>query len=288
MADLEPKVIVNQIVQRTTPITPTDLRFIGIAGQNRLQVYRGQAGSYIGGAAKTLVFPDITPYTGAVVEDTSAVLDVPEFPNVLRPQVYITTQYGVAEIDSSYITYNLSADPPTFSISAAATANFRLVSGTVGSLASLQFTDTTKGFDVFYVETGAIIWIKNADGVYCPSLVVTNVYPDAAASTLVVTKYDKGLLSTATAFLSAQGTSGLRTLTQIGANFISQLTNPGDLVIIDNWERKVNELGGDYTAADTSGVRTFTDLNESMTVALNDVVWYYRAAHSILHLWCQQ
>lgn len=263
LSDLRPDLTVYQIFETQAPIVPTTNLPVGLIGLNRQFVWRGDAGSFVGGQpGQRFQFPSLSP--GATVEQPGATLDVTEFPDVLEPHVYISNSYGVGEVFSPDLSYNFSLDPPSFDIAPGASVVFTIVEGDDGSYQALtnNFTDSEEDFIEAEVAANDVIEVLHSDGNYYPAFDVVDIISD---SQLDVTRRNKAVTpALPEATLSAEDAYGFRTLTDANQQFEQNGVDAGDLCTIDGWDIVMSVLGGTYGAAGT-GVgppatsRLFTD-----------------------------
>ena len=110
---LRPDIIVEQVFDTPQPTVPATILPVCLIGLNRQLEWQKVAGTFTGGQpGQQYLFPSLVP--GAVVEDSSAVLDVPEFPDVLKPHVYIQNEHGLTAMSHLTCVNSTKAAFPRF------------------------------------------------------------------------------------------------------------------------------------------------------------------------------
>jgi len=267
-----PDVIVRQVFENPAPIVPATNLPVAVLAINRQFVWRKDAGSYIGGQPGQIYeFPELV--AGSVVEQPTAVLDVPEFPDVLQPHIHIQNVYGTAELFPPDVSYSFATDPPTFSLDPDSTAIFEIETGLTGAYSAITgyFTDASADFVEAQVATADEIEVLHSDGNWYVEFDVANIISD---DQLDVTRRNKAVTpALPDCTLSAEDAFGFRTIVDTTPQtFETNGVNVGDLVTVDGWDVLRGIVGGDYGAAGSgSGLpavsRLFTDPTASFIVA---------------------
>jgi hypothetical protein len=281
LSGLRPDITVFQIFQTQAPIVPSTNLPVALIALNRQFVWRGNAGTFVGGQpGQRYQFPGLSP--GATVEEPGAVLDVPEFPDVLEPHVYISNNYGIGEVFSPDLSYDFGFDPPHFDLAPGTDVVFTIVEGDDGAFSAVTnyFTDSEQDFIDAEVATSDVIEALHSDGSYYPAFDVVNIISDSQLDVLRRNKAVTPLVPDGE--LSVEDAFGFRTLVHPGQQFEQNGVDVGDLCTIDGWQTIISVLGGSYGAVGT-GVgppltsRTFTDPNALFITAgpvlVNDVIF---------------
>ena len=237
---LRPDLRIEQKFVTETPIVLESVLAVNISGVSRQLEWRGDAGEFIGGQLNDpYSFPNLID--GSIVE-LDTVVD-----EILRPHVFISNRFGVAEVSPSY---NWSQDPPTFDLAPTLSAVFEISDGSTGDYAasSGKFIDANADFIEDEVAAGDVILINGV-----PSLTVTALISD---DELDVAKIDKGG-QTYSGDLSAASVNGDRTLTDSAYDFIAAGVKVGDLVEVNHWDI-ISQADGIEYSAETLGVRNIT------------------------------
>lgn len=265
LSGLRPDITVFQIFDTQAPIVPPTNLPVALIALNRQFVWRGDAGSFVGGQpGQRYLFPDLSP--GATLEQPGAVLDVPEFPDVLEPHVYISNNYGIGEVISPDLSYDFVVSPPRFGISPSTSVVFTIVEGDDGSYSAVTnyFTDAGEDFIEAEVATGDVIETLHSSGSYFPAFDVVNIISDAQ---LDVLRRNKGVTPIIpNTNIGVEDAYGFRILTDLNQQFEQNGVDVGDLCLIDGWETIISVLGGNYGVAGSgtgapATSRTFTDVN---------------------------
>lgn len=166
---LRPDLTVRQIFRTPAPVlvtSPMPAVFVGI---QREFAYRQNTGTYLGGQANTYDFPNLT--TGSAVEPLT------QADAYLQPKVYVSSEYGVADVtaDTTFSNLDQSVVAPSFVIATDATAVFEVDSGTTGSYSSTTgaFTDPSADFIEGRVGAGDVIKLSGV-----PAFTVTALVSD--------------------------------------------------------------------------------------------------------------
>ena len=262
---LRPDVIVRQVFRTPSPAVATSSMPAVYVGIQRQLEYRQEAGTYLGGQANSYDFPNLI--SGSAVEPTT------QADAYLRPRVYISSEYGVAEVTTDVTFSNLdqSLVAPSFVIATDAEATFEVASGSAGDYSSTTgaFTDPSADFIAGRVGAGDIIKLSGV-----PAFTVTALVSD---DELTVTRINHGPTD-ARVSLGAKDSQGARILTYDGTigqgfdGFITEGVRVGDTVSFDEWTERTATSGLSYDAV-TSGRRTLTVGGTQFTSALiGDVV----------------
>ena len=265
LSGLRPDITVFQIFDTQAPIVPDTNLPVALIALNRQFVWRGSAGSFVGGQpGQRYLFPDLSP--GATVEQPGAILDVPEFPDVLEPHVYLSNNYGIGEIVSPDLSYDFVVSPPHFDVAAGASVVFTIVEGDDGAYSAVTnyFTDAAEDYIDAEVATGDVIEALHSDGTYFSAFDVVNIISDSQLDVLRRNKAVTPIIPNAD--LGVEDAFGFRTLIDTNQQFEQNGVDVGDLCLVDGWETVVSVLGGNYGAVGTgSGApatsRTFADPN---------------------------
>jgi len=267
LSGLRPDITVFQIFETQAPIVPATNLPVALIGLNRQFVWRGNAGSFVGGQpGQRYYFPDLI--AGSTVEQPGAVLDVLEFPDVLEPHVFISNNYGLGEVLSPDLSYDFVADPPHFDIAAGASVVFTIVEGEDGAYSAVSgyFTDAEEDFIDAEVATNDVIETLHSDGSYYPSFDVVNIISD---SQLDVVRRNKAVTPLVPdAVLGAEDAYGFRILSSSNQQFEQNGVDVGDLCTIDGWDAIISVLGGDYGAVGTGTGAPATSRSFSDAAAL--------------------
>ncbi len=262
---LRPDVIIRQVngSPAAAPATsPMPVVFVGI--QRQLE-YQQLAGTYLGGQANSYDFPGLI--TGSAVEPAS------QADPFLRPRVYVSGDYGVAEVtaDTSFSNLDQSIVAPSFVIATNAEATFQVATGAAGDYSSTSgaFTDPAADFIAGRVGAGDVIKLAGV-----PAFTVSALVSD---DQLTVTRINHGP-SNALAELGVADSQGARVLSYLGTlgaaydGFITGGVRVGDAVSFDEWTERTATLGLSYTAT-ASARRTITSNSTQFTSALiGDIV----------------
>jgi hypothetical protein len=263
LSDLRPDITVFQIFDTQAPIVPATNLPVGLIGLNRQFVWRGNAGTFVGGQpGQRYYFPNLS--SGATVEQPGAVLDVTEFPDVLEPHVYVSNKYGVGEASAPDLSYDFVSDPPHFDLAPGTSVVFTIVEGDDGAYSAVTgyFTDSEEDFIEAEVATADVIEVLHSDGTYYPTFDVVNIISD---SQLDVTRRNKAVTPVVPeASLGDEDAYGFRILTDANQQFEQNGVDVGDLCTIDGWDTIISILGGTYGAAGSGSgppatSRVFTD-----------------------------
>jgi hypothetical protein len=213
-----------------------------LIGLNRALNYRltADVGTYNGGSAVTAaLFPN---YVSGIIESASAT-DVE-----LRPTVYISGEYGVAEITSQATFNGLSGGSPDFDLPAGVDAVFEIGTGSTGAFAVntstplvSSFIDTSADFIVDQVGPNDEILINGI-----PTFAVSSPVAIVSDTQLNVRRLDKGPSTAGAAeaakiLISAEDVNDVRTLTATSTGFsdaggfVNTGVGVGDLVRLDYW-----------------------------------------------------
>lgn len=245
---LRPNLIVRQVFRTAAPVVPlTNLPTV-LVGIHRQLEYRQSAGDYVGGQDNgDYYFPNLIA--------TSEVEPTDHADTILRPQIHLSNQFGVADITDDVTFFNLSnpATTPYFQIDANAETVFNIATGTTGNYSSTTglFTDANADFISNQVATSDHILINGNR-----ALKVTTLDSD---DQLTVTKVDYGP-DDARVRLSAKDTLGNRTLDYLGTAYTGFQTNGtrvGDIVTFNGWSARTSTGGMSFTAT-SSSARTVT------------------------------
>ena len=278
--DLRPNIIVEQVFDTPQPTVPATNLPVCVIGLNRQFGWQKNAGAFIGGQpGQQYLFPDLI--AGSVVEQPGAVLDVPEFPDVLEPHVYIQNEHGIGEVLGGDLTYAFTTDPPTFSISPSASVIFEIATGVDGSYSASTgyFIDNEADFIESLVAAPDEILVLHNDGSYYKAFDVVDILSD---SQLDVTRHDKSTSpAVPTGTLSAEDSFGFRTLADTNQQYESNGVDIGDLLTVDGWAIVTSVLGGDYGGVGTgtgtpATSRLFTDISKdfgALSIAIADVIF---------------
>jgi hypothetical protein len=263
-SSLRPDLIIRQVFRAAQATVPTANNPAVLVGLNRQLVYRAYAGTFQTNAEYAdYAFPGLI--SGAVVEPNTSAVD-----STIRPKVYLSTSYGVADV-TSYATFNLGVTPPTFDLSPTTTAIFDTVTGSTGNYNAVTgyFTDPSADFVTDQVAANDIISVNGRQ-----AFTVSSVVDD---TTLSVDRIDRGPDDSKVSISAATGL--YRTLTYTGDagtvydGFVTEGVRAGDIVTVQGWDgRQIigNKLS--FTAADSSGVRTIT-FSGSVTAKVGDLVY---------------
>lgn len=263
-SSLRPDLIIRQVFRAAQATVPTANNPAVLVGLNRQIIYRAYAGTFQTNAEYAdYAFPGLI--SGATVEPNSATVDA-----VIRPKVYLSTSYGVADV-TAYATFNLGTTPPTFDLSPTTTAVFDTVTGTTGNYSSETgyFTDPSADFVTDQVTATDTITVNGR-----LAFTVDSVVDD---TTLSVTRTDRGPDDSKVSLSAATGL--YRTLTYTGDagtvydGFVTEGVRAGDIVTVQGWDGR--QIIGDklsFGAADSSGVRTIT-FSGSVTAKVGDLVY---------------
>jgi hypothetical protein len=280
LSGLRPDITVFQIFETQAPIVPETNLPVALMALNRQFVWRGSAGAFVGGQpGQRYQFPNLSG--GATVEEPGAVLDVPEFPDVLEPHVYISNNYGIGEVFSPDLSYNFALDPPSFDLAPGTSVVFTVVEGDDGAYSAVTnyFTDAGEDFIGAEVATSDVIEVLHSDGSYYPGLDVVDIISD---SQLEVSRTNKAVTPLVpNTVLSAEDAFGFRTLTDANQQFEQNGVDVGDICTVDGWDVVISVLGGTYGAAGSgtgapATSRLFTDaagLFLTFSVTTGDVIF---------------
>lgn len=265
---LRPNLEVTQVFRPTSPVTPDASNPVVLVGVQRQLEYRKSAGVYTGGLDNgDYSFPDLI--TGSAVENAS-IADT-----VLRPKVYISNEFGVAEItsDATFADLENVSAVPSFTLSSTADATFEVSAGLTGAFESTSggdagtFTDVNADFIEDLAAVGDLIKVGGRTG-----FTVTAVTSD---DELGVTRSNSGPID-ALVQLSAKDANDVRTLSYIGSSYAGFSTSGvarGDLVNFNGWSPRTSTDGLTYTAADaTTGIRTLTATGLLTSVAAGNLI----------------
>lgn len=249
--NLRPDLRITQVFTPVTPVVPGASLPVLLVGVNRHFEFKAATDLTdwnAGSISSNVEFPG---WLGGTVE-TSAATDT-----VLRPHVYVSGEYGVAEIAD--VVYDFTADP-VFTIQAGADATFSLTTGTAGVYAVNNtspsigtFTDANADFIADKVGDGDVIFVN---GIATYKVAVGGLESDTQ---LTVNRVDKGPGSVgateATKFyLTSEDSNGVRRLIstsdsfQTAGGFTSNGVRVNDLIRLDNWSVKLTGAGVQYSA----------------------------------------
>jgi len=248
---LRPDLVVRQVFRTAQPVVPASTLPAVLVGVNRQLEYRVDAGTYVGGQENgDYSFPNLT--TGAAIEPATST------DPVLRPKVYLSTDYGVSDITDDVTFANLSnvGAAPSFEIAVNPEATFEVATGATGSYDATGglFTDPNADFIENRVGVGDVIKLGGT-----PSFTVAAVNSD---DELEVTKLSHGP-SDAAVVISAASATGVRTVTYTGDlgnaydGFVANKVRVGDTVNFDGWKNLATS-GTLYYGATVNGIRTLT------------------------------
>jgi hypothetical protein len=252
LSNLRPDLTITQKFVNPNPIVPATNLPVLLIGLNRALNYRltADVGTYNGGSAVTAaLFPN---YVSGIIESASAT-DVE-----LRPTVYISGEYGVAEITSQATFNGLSGGSPDFDLPAGVDAVFEIGSGSTGAFAVntstplvSSYIDNSADFIVDQVGPGDEILINGI-----PTFAVSSPVGIVSDVQLNVRRLDKGpstagAAEAAKVLISAEDVNDVRTLTATSVGFsdaggfVNTGVGVGDLVRLDYWN--VEEQGSGIT-----------------------------------------
>ena len=265
LSGLRPDITVFQIFETQAPIVPSTNLPVALIALNRQFEWRGNAGVFVGGQpGQRYQFPNLSP--GATVEEPGAVLDVPEFPDVLEPHVHISNNFGLGEVLSPDLSYDFVTAPPRFSLAPGTSVVFTIVEGDDGAFSAVTnyFTDAEEDFIDAEVATSDVIEALHSDGNYYPAFDVVNIISDSQIDVLRRNKAVVPIVPNAA--LGAEDAFGFRLLTDTNQQFEQDGVDVGDICTVDGWETVTSVLGGTYGAAGTgtgppSTSRLFADLS---------------------------
>jgi len=249
---LRPDLIVRQVFRTAQPVVPASQLPAVLVGINRQLEYRLDAGSYTGGQENgDYSFPGLM--TSSAVEPTTSA------DPMLRPKVYLSTNYGVAEItdDVTFSNLNNVGAAPSFEIAVSPEATFQVATGSTGSYAASTgvFSDPNADFIENLVGVGDVVKLNGT-----PAFTVTSVSSD---DQLGVTKLSHGP-SDAAVSISAASATGIRTVTYTGDlgnaydGFVTSKVRVGDTVDFNGWKNLFTSGGLYFGATGTNGRRTLT------------------------------
>lgn len=240
MSDLRPDLEIEQKFEPAAIVVQDSNNPLILIGVNRQIEWREDAGDYIGGQANPVYsFPNLI--AGSKVEQPAAT-EVE-----LRPHVFISNRFGMAEVAP---TYDFVSSPPTFSLSPTLFAVFEISSGVTGEYAasSGKFTDDNADFIEDEVATGDVIKV---DGI-----AVFDIDTIVSDTELDVTKKDKAS-GTWSGDLSIEDANSDRVFTDLAFDFEAAGVAVGDIVMVEGWDIVAIGDGIDY-AAEVGGVRIIT------------------------------
>lgn len=261
---LRPDLIVRQVFRTAQPVVPASTLPAVLVGIHRQLEYHKSAGSFIGGQDNgDYYFPDLI--------DGSAVEPQDQTDEVLEPKVYLSNDYGVADITADVDFNNLDnpATVPYFTVDPDVEAEFSVATGTTGEYDSDTglFLDDNADFIGDRVAANDVILISGVRAFEVTSLDSDNQ--------LTVSRINHGP-SDARVLISTKDAYNIRTLTYLGDNFefISEGVAVGDLVTLDGWEELTSNAGLTFTATDSDGHRDLTATGEfpAASVSVGDVV----------------
>jgi hypothetical protein len=242
LSNLRPDLTITQSFVNPNPIVPATNLPVLLMGLNRALSYRVTAdvGSWNGGSAVVgALFPG---FQGGKIESAS-ISDVE-----LRPTVYVSGEYGVAEITSQATFNALSGGSPSFDLPAGVDATFEIGSGSTGAFAvntstplTSAYIDNSADFIVDQVGPGDQILVNGI-----PTYAVSSPVGIVSDVQLNVRRLDKGpstagAIEAAKVLISAEDTNDVRTLTTTSTGFsdaggfVNTGTSSGDLVRLDYW-----------------------------------------------------
>ena len=242
--EYRPDAIITQRFRTPTPtVGPAPLYLLAV-GVNRQMEWKKGGQTYQGGQSNdSFEFPDLI--AGSDVERDTAV------DTVLRPHVFLKNRFGEAEVTPSY---NWSADPQTFDLSATLSAIFTISTGSTGAYSATtgKFTDGNADFIDDEVAAGDKVLV---DGVL--SFDVTTIVNDGE---LDVTRVDKAP-GNYSGDLAALDANDDRAFEDLSADFLTLGFKVGDIMTVQGWDILSQADGIDYSA-EVIGVRTITsDVN---------------------------
>jgi len=248
---LRPDLIVRQVFRTAQPVVPASTLPAVLVGVNRQLEYRLDAGVFAGGQENgDYAFPSLS--TGAAIEPANST------DAMLRPKVYLSTDYGVADITDDATFANLSnvGAAPSFEISANPEATFQVATGSTGSFNGVTglFTDPNADFIENMVGAGDVIKLSGT-----PALTVTAINSD---DELEVTKLSHGP-NDAAVTISPVSATGVRTVTYTGElgnaydGFVTSRVRVGDIVNFTGWKPSATS-GVLYYGATANSTRTLT------------------------------
>lgn len=250
-SNLRPDLRITQVFTPVTPIVPTASLPVLLIGVNRHFEHKTATSLTDWNAGSISSNVDFPNWMGGSIE-TSAAAD-----EVLRPHVYVSNSYGVAEIVD--ITYDFSGDP-VFTIAAGADATFSLATGSAGVYAVNAsspsvgtFSDAAADFIAHQVSDGDLIYVNDV----ATYRVDTNGIE--SDNELTVRRVDKGPgtiggTETTKFYLTPEDSNAVRELVVTSdsfvtaGGFVSTGVKVNDIVRLDNWQ--VNQVGDGlvYTA----------------------------------------
>lgn len=265
---LRPNLRISQEFRAVSPAAPVSVNPLVLIGVHRHLEYRATAGTYTGGLDNgDYSFPDLVE--GSAVENTT------HAETELRPKVYISNEFGVAEVtdDVTFSDMDNVGTLPNFAISDTAAATFVVSSGTTGAFESTSggdagaFTDINADFIEDSVAVGDTITVGARDG-----FTVTAVVSDGEVT---VTRANSGPTDSLVT-LSAKDANDVRTLTYTGSTYQGFSTAGvarGDLVNFDGWSPRNNAGVLTYTAQATDGTRIVTAIAKMTNVSVGDIIF---------------
>jgi len=262
--NFRPDITINQIFRTPSPSPAASPMPAVLVGIQRQMVFKGSAGTYLGGQANSYDFPDLV--AGSAVESDE------HTDTFLHPRVYISNEFGDAEVtdDVTFENLNSSIAVPTFEIATNAEATFAVASGSLGNYSSTtgSFTDASADFIAGQIGAGDTIKLSGVDAFSVTSLV--------SDSELAVTRINHGP-DDARVELSAKDSQGARVLTYTGTleerfdGFVAQGVKVGDAVTFNGWEEHTATGGLSFTAT-ASDERTLTATGQFTNAAIGDIV----------------
>ena len=250
--DLRPDLKITQIFTPVAPVVPEAGLPVLLIGVNRHFEYQTATSLTDWNAGSISANVDFPNWLGGTV-GTSSAEDA-----ALRPHVYVTNEFGTAEITD--VVYDFTGDP-VFTISAGADATFSTATGTTGvfavnsaSPATGSFTDTNADFIRSQVTAGDLIYVG---GVPTYRVDTAGVQSDTEVT---VRRVDKGpgsvgATEVAKFYVTPEDSNEVRRLVTTSQSFIdaggfvAQGVKVNDIVRLDNWSIKMSLDGVTYTAA---------------------------------------
>lgn len=266
---LRPDLIVRQVFRTAQPVVPASQLPAVLVGLNRQLEYRVDAGSYTGGQENgDYSFPNLM--TSSAIEPTTSA------DPMLRPKVYLSTNYGVAEItdDVTFANLNNVGAAPSFEIAVNPEATFQVATGSTGSYSASTgvFSDPNADFIENLVGVGDVVKLNGT-----PSFTVTSVTSD---DQLGVSKLSHGP-SDAAVTISAASATGIRTVTYTGDlgnaydGFVTNKVRVGDTVNFDGWKTLFTSGSLYFGATGTNGRRTLTTSGDFNYTTIGSVISLY-------------
>jgi hypothetical protein len=253
--NLRPDLKITQIFTPVAPIVPEAGLPVLLIGVNRHFEYQTATSLTDWNAGSISANVDFPNWLGGTVETSSATSAE------LRPHVYVTNEFGTAEITD--VAYDFTGDP-VFTVLAGADATFSIATGTTGvfavnsdSPALGSFTDTNADFIRSQAAAGDLIYIG---GVPTYRVDTAGIQSDTEVT---VRRVDKGPGSigaseVAKFYVTTEDSNEVRKLVTTSQSFIdaggfvAQGVKVNDIVRLDNWSIKKALEGVTYTAVGDS------------------------------------